>query len=83
MCPPDENFRPPDQQRADRVAALTAENAALRDRVAALEGNARRLKAAWERLCQCTDEFEPNDMTACSEATDELDNAILEVIKDV
>lgn len=35
------------------------------------------LQAAWDSLGRCVDEFEPSDMSACSERRDALDTAIL------
>lgn len=38
------------------------------------------LQAAWDALERCTDEFEPQDMSACTEYRDMIDNAILNVL---
>ena len=56
-------------QQAERIR----ENVRLRE-------EASRLKAAWDRLCACVDEFEPDDMGACTELRDALDDAILKVV---
>ncbi len=49
---------------------------ALRAVVAAADG----LRYAWDALCRCVDEFEPEDMAACCERRDDLDTAILAVL---
>jgi hypothetical protein len=41
---------------------------------------ARRLEGAWEALCDCVAEFEPDDMQACGEYRGALDDAILAVL---
>jgi hypothetical protein len=39
------------------------------------------LKRTWEALCDCVNEFEPEDMAACSGRRDDMDAAILGVLK--
>lgn len=41
---------------------------------------ADRVKHRWNRLCDCVNEFEPEDMAACGESRDALDDAILKLI---
>ena len=40
-----------------------------------------RLQVAWDRLGSCVDEFEPDDMSACSEYRSLLDDAILRILE--
>lgn len=51
------------------------------DAGAALLAAADLLKRRWDQLTDCVNEFEPDDMGACSERRDALDEAILGVIK--
>jgi hypothetical protein len=39
------------------------------------------LQVAWDQFGSCVDEFEPEDMSACSEYRGLLDDAILQVLK--
>ncbi len=40
---------------------------------------AERTTAAFDRLCRCVDEFEPDDLQACGECRELLDTALLEL----
>lgn len=40
----------------------------------------KQLQHAWDKLSDCSNEFEPEDMTACAEYRDQLDTAILAVL---
>lgn len=40
-----------------------------------------KLQGAWDRLGTCVGEFEPDDMTACGEYRDLLDDAIIGVLE--
>jgi hypothetical protein len=44
-------------------------------------GGARELERRWDALCDCVNEFEPEDMMACNERRDDLDGAILGVLR--
>lgn len=46
-----------------------------------VEDLARKVTAAWDRLARCQDEFYPEYPGACSEYHDELDTAILEMMR--
>lgn len=65
------------------MGAPRPDPAQLWARVEDLESTLRYLAMAWDNLCECVDEFEPNDMQACSEHRDALDRAILRAIKAV
>lgn len=41
----------------------------------------KELRTAWDALCDCIDEFDPNDGEACGERRDALDTAILAALK--
>lgn len=55
--------------------------ASICQRCEELEAALRYLAMAWDNLCECVDEFEPEDMTACAAHRDALDSAILRAIR--
>ena len=60
------------QAWAERDAALARAEAA-----AELGATVDALRRAWDLMGRCADEFEPDDMGACAEVRDRLDDAIL------
>jgi hypothetical protein len=61
--------------QAERDAALARAEAA-----AELGATVDALRRAWDLMGRCADEFEPDDMGACAEVRDRLDDAILAVL---
>lgn len=70
------------QQAVNNVKAdLSAEIDRLGSEYVELQRRAIAVTRIWDMLARCQDEFEPDDLAACGEYRDDLDTAILGLMK--